>query len=298
MLADRSVPGATMPGHAAFGSMTVQHPAPARRRVDLVVVSDVHLGTRACHAEALLAYLESVEPAELVLNGDIVDLREIHRDFWPSLHGQLLRTLLALAERIPVTYITGNHDAILRSLAPLMAGRLHLADQLIREFDGERTLILHGDGIEHRMAVSRVVRRVGCWAYHSARRIERWAARAGVRLDLVAGLKATPRAALHIQRFEDSCAAEAARLGVDAIVTGHIHAPRVRDIAVGDRSIRYRNSGDWVDSRSALEFVAGAGWSLVRVDPQGRVRDHHQAATAAPAPATTLASDPDALAEA
>ncbi|MEM9992012.1 MAG: UDP-2,3-diacylglucosamine diphosphatase, partial [Bacteroidota bacterium] len=44
------------------------------RSIDMVVLSDTHLGTYGCHAKALRNYLNSIEVDTLVLNGDFIDM--------------------------------------------------------------------------------------------------------------------------------------------------------------------------------------------------------------------------------
>jgi UDP-2,3-diacylglucosamine pyrophosphatase LpxH len=230
-----------------------------------VVISDVHLGTRSCRAEALDAYLAGIAPGELILNGDIVDLREAHKRYWPAAHSAVMRRILALAESgVPVHYVTGNHDEALRRFTPFVAGGLRLVDQLERVLDGRRTLIVHGDGIEAGMPVNRLARRAGCWLYHGARGLERWIARTRLAApELVRALKSTAKVTAHIARYEEACVAAARDRGYDAIVTGHIHAANLRDIDHPGGSVRYLNSGDWCDSLTSLEYHAGA-WRLMR----------------------------------
>ena len=57
-----------------------------KRAVDLVVISDVHLGTYGCHAKELLVYLKSIKPKEVVLNGDIIDIWQFSKRYWPKSH--------------------------------------------------------------------------------------------------------------------------------------------------------------------------------------------------------------------
>jgi UDP-2,3-diacylglucosamine pyrophosphatase LpxH len=238
---------------------------PSRRAVELVVVSDVHLGTRSCKAEQLDRYLAGLEPGEVVLNGDIVDLRETHKGYWPASHAAVLRRLMAFAEAgVPVHYVTGNHDEALRRFTPFTAGAFRMVDAFERMLDGRRTWFVHGDAIEGGMPVNRLVRRVGCTLYHSVRALERWICRMGVGSpELVAALKRTRQATAHIERYEQACVAAAATRGFDAVVTGHIHAASMREFVQNGRCVRYLNSGDWVDSLTALEWHAGA-WRLVR----------------------------------
>lgn len=237
------------------------------RPVDLVVISDVHLGTRDCKAEQLDAYLADLAPKELVLNGDIVDLREAWRGYWPASHSGVMRRLMDFAERgIPVHYVTGNHDEVLRRFSPFATGHFRLCDHVERDLDGRKTWIVHGDAIEHQVPIPRLVRKAGCVLYHAARRLERLSVRCGLGdPGLVKAMKSSERASAHIARYEDACVRAARLGGFDAIVTGHIHVPNLRSVAHADGGeVLYANSGDWVDSMSALEWHGGA-WQLRRL---------------------------------
>ena len=86
-----------------------------RRDIDIAVISDVHLGTPACRAEDLLAYLKSIRPGKLVLNGDIIDMQQFDRRYWPDTHTKVVRRILKFAANgVPVFYVTGNHEHALR----------------------------------------------------------------------------------------------------------------------------------------------------------------------------------------
>ena len=274
----------------------VQTPeARARRVIDVLVLSDIHLGTGHCQARPLVAYLEGVAPRCVVLNGDILDLREMTKTYWPQSHAAILARLLGLAqEGIPVHYVTGNHDDALRAIAPLAIGRLQLHHEVVLEIGGEPVLFVHGDIIEHGIRLPQVLRRMGCWLYHSARHLDRISRACGWHgLNLVGRLQRSPRVAAHIERFEQACAGHAAARGMRTIATGHIHTPRSRVIIHGASTVTYLNSGDWVCSRSALEFCAGDGWTLRRLDEHGRVL----ADGPAPSPAPTGGEDEHGVGE-
>ena len=54
------------------------------RKVNTVVISDVHLGTYWCQAKALLYYLKSIDPQRIILNGDIIDIWQFNKRYWPK----------------------------------------------------------------------------------------------------------------------------------------------------------------------------------------------------------------------
>ena len=86
-----------------------------KRKVQLAVISDVHLGTFGCHAKELLQYLNSIEPEILILNGDIIDIWQFSKRYWPASHMMVINHLINLiSSGTKIYYITGNHDEMLR----------------------------------------------------------------------------------------------------------------------------------------------------------------------------------------
>jgi len=122
------------------------HSSHSKRNVDIVVISDVHLGTAACRATQLLAYLKSINPGKLVLNGDIIDMQQFDHRYWPASHTKVVRRILKFTTiGIPVFYVTGNHEQALRPYSSMLFdfGLLHLVDRLEWTIDGRRTLIAY-----------------------------------------------------------------------------------------------------------------------------------------------------------
>src|SRR5258708_2728879 len=103
-----------------------------KREVDLIVISDVHLGTYGCHAKELLNYLHSVQPKIVVLNGDIIDIWQFRKHYWPEKHMRVIKKITSfIAEGIPVYYLTGNHDDMLRKFSDFELGTFVLLDKLL-----------------------------------------------------------------------------------------------------------------------------------------------------------------------
>ena len=102
------------------------------RALDLLVLSDVHLGTYGCHAKELLQYLKSLEPKEVVLNGDIVDIWQFSKNYFPKAHLKVINHLLKWSSKgIKVHYITGNHDEFLRKFDGTSMGGLEIKNKLV-----------------------------------------------------------------------------------------------------------------------------------------------------------------------
>lgn len=110
-----------------------------KRNIDVVVISDVHLGTYGCHAKELLKYLKSIKPKTLILNGDIIDIWQFSKSYWPESHMKVIRKLMKfVSEGVQVHYLTGNHDEMLRKFDGMEMGTFHLQNKLILELDGKK----------------------------------------------------------------------------------------------------------------------------------------------------------------
>ena len=118
----------------------------SKRKVELVVISDVHLGTYGCHATELLNYLQSIKPDTLVLNGDIIDAWQFSKRYFPASHMQVIKQIFELLTAgTKVYYLTGNHDELLRRFSEFQIGNLVLDDKVVLNLNGEKAWIFHGD---------------------------------------------------------------------------------------------------------------------------------------------------------
>ncbi|MFZ1332046.1 MAG: UDP-2,3-diacylglucosamine diphosphatase [Flavobacteriales bacterium] len=240
-----------------------------KRSVDLVVISDLHLGTYGCRADELLNYLRSIKPKVLVLNGDIIDMWQFSKHYFPSSHMKVIKYITSLlAKGTTVHYITGNHDEMLRKFAGYQLGGLHIANKLVLELDGLRTWFFHGDVFDVTMRHSRWLAKLGGKGYDSLIVLNAMVNRAskafgGGRFSFSKRIKNGVKGALkHISDFEGTAARFASDAGYRIVVCGHIHQPALRVINVGqEEPVVYMNSGDWVENMTALEFT-GNTWSL------------------------------------
>src|ERR1044072_3707743 len=117
-----------------------------KRAVDVVVISDVHLGTYGCRAKELVAYLKSIKPNILILNGDIIDGWQFSKRYFPSSHMAVIKEVLNLMmQGAQVFYITGNHDEQLRRYTDFHLSNFTLTDKLVLEINNKMTWIFHGD---------------------------------------------------------------------------------------------------------------------------------------------------------
>ncbi|MGH7864068.1 MAG: UDP-2,3-diacylglucosamine diphosphatase [Candidatus Binataceae bacterium] len=220
-------------------------------------ISDIHLGTRGCKAEALCDFLRHNDCDLLYLVGDIVDgWRLTRRWYWPKSHNAVVNEILGKAQAgTRVVFIPGNHDATFRSYVGLCFAGIELADEVVHETaDGRMLLVLHGDRFDGVVTYARWFAHTGDWAYACALRLNDIVAVVRRRFgmpywSLSRWLKDHVKDAVaFISRFEEAVALEAQRQGVDGVVCGHIHKAQIRRMG----PILYCNDGDWVESCTAL----------------------------------------------
>jgi UDP-2,3-diacylglucosamine pyrophosphatase LpxH len=244
-----------------------------KRKVDVVVISDVHLGTYGCHAAELVSYLRSVKPGMLILNGDIIDMWQFSKNYFPKKHMQVVKEIIKMASKgIPVYYITGNHDELLRKFTGFELGNLHLCNKLLLDLDGKKAWIFHGDVFDVTMQHAKWLTRLGAIGYDALILLNACTnfimTRLGrEKISLSKKIKNSVKSAVkYINQFEDICADIAIRNQYDYVVCGHIHQPEIRTIRNNDGEVCYLNSGDWVENLTALEYHEGS-WSLYQYTP-------------------------------
>ena len=232
-----------------------------KRDVEVVVISDVHLGTQGCRAKELLNYLKSINPEILILNGDIIDMWQFKKWYWPKTHLKVVKNIIGKAARGTKTYyISGNHDELLRKFSPIKLGKLQVVDKLVLYLNGQRVLFFHGDVFDAVMKYSKFIAKLGAISYDSLILINSIINRiiklfGNRKVSLSKKIKDSVKSAVkYINKFEETAAIHALKKGYNQIVCGHIHKAEIRTINVNNESICYMNSGDWVESLTALEF--------------------------------------------
>lgn len=258
-----------------------------RRKVDLVVISDVHLGTMGCHAMELLRYLKTVAPRRLVLNGDIVDGWQFSKRYWPASHMLVLRHIIGLiAAGTEVYYLTGNHDEVLRKFSGFSLGSFIIEDKVIFDINGKKVWIFHGDVFDVTMQHSKWLARLGGKGYDYLILINRFVNYLSERLgrgkiSISKRVKNGVKSAVKfVNDFEQLAVDLAEEHGYDYVVCGHIHQPEIKVMkgSAYQKEISYLNSGDWVENLSCLEYHQNK-WSVYRYaeDPVAnavQIRNH------------------------
>lgn len=243
-----------------------------KRAVDLVVISDVHLGTYGCHAKELLRYLKSIRPREVILNGDIIDIWQFSKRYWPKSHMKVIKLLLEwISKGIKVHYITGNHDEMLRKFVGFELGSFSIENKILLELDHKKAWFFHGDVFDVTMQHSKWIAKLGAVGYDSLILLNRAVNFIAVKMghgpiSMSKKIKSGVKSAIKfINNFEKIAADIAIENGYDYVICGHIHQPEIKELKNGKGSVMYLNSGDWVENLTALEYNKGK-WKLYKFE--------------------------------
>ncbi|PUE28745.1 UDP-2,3-diacylglucosamine hydrolase [Limnohabitans sp. Jir61] len=222
-----------------------------------IFISDLHLGTPGCQADALLDFLKEHTSDYLYLVGDIIDGWQLRRRwYWPQAHNDVIQKLLRKARKgTRVIYVPGNHDEFARHFLDHHFGGIEVVDQAVHKTaDGRQLWVIHGDYFDAVVQQAKWLAYVGDYLYEFTLKLNRYLNNMRGRLglpywSLSAYLKHKVKKALnYVTDFENAVAHEAAKHGYQGVVCGHIHRAEIRDV----NGVLYCNDGDWVESRSAL----------------------------------------------
>ena len=241
-----------------------------KREVELVILSDIHLGTYGCHAEELLRYLKTIKPKKLILNGDIIDMWQFSKRYWPKSHMQVVKYITGLlTKNTKIIYLTGNHDEMLRKFSGFKLGSFHIDNKVVLRLNGKRAWVFHGDVFDVTMQYSKWLARLGAIGYDTLILINtfvNWALEKMGRgkISLSQRVKDSVKSAVKfINDFEKTAADIAIENKYDFVICGHIHHPEIKEIKTEKGKVVYLNSGDWIENLTALEFD-GSKWSIYR----------------------------------
>jgi UDP-2,3-diacylglucosamine pyrophosphatase LpxH len=233
-------------------------------RYRCVFISDTHLGTKGCRSDFLADFLSRMSCDKLFLVGDIIDGWRLRKAwYWDANHDRVVRSVLQHARRgTEVIYIPGNHDEMFRAWLPPaqdpqsfeVAGIKMRREATHVTAAGKRLLVLHGDEFDGVVRYAKFLARLGDSAYRAALSLNHWFNVMRRFLgypywSLSQWLKRQVKGAVKaIDRFETALSDDAAKRGFDGVVCGHIHHAEMRMV----NGILYCNSGDWVESCTAL----------------------------------------------
>ena len=262
---------------------------PARdKRYRAIFISDLHLGTPGCQADALLDFMRAHPSDYLYLIGDIVDGWQLRRRwYWPQSHNDVVQKLLRRARKgCRVIYVLGNHDEFARQFIGHQFGGIEVMEDAVHTTANGRSLwVTHGDYFDGVIQCAKWLAYVGDNLYEFTLKLNRHLNSARARLglpywSLSAYLKHKVKSALnYVTDFETAVASEARKRGHDGVVCGHIHRAEMRAI---DGTL-YCNDGDWVESRTALVEHHDGHLELLHFVPDGAVTGRGIASALAPA---------------
>jgi UDP-2,3-diacylglucosamine pyrophosphatase LpxH len=239
------------------------------RKLDIAVISDVHLATHASKAKILLKYLKSICPSTLVLNGDIIDSWRFTRNYFPKSHLKIIRHLLKMLENgVKIYYISGNHDEFLRRFKTIHIGSLTITDQLVLDHNGAKTWIFHGDIYDSIIHKAKWLAKLGAASYGFLTIINKFVnyfrhifGLADIVLFKKVKKKIAKKEEGGFTKFELAVCNAAQINKCTTVICGHTHDPKDTILHINSKPIRYINCGDWVEHFSAAEFFNN-DWNL------------------------------------
>ena len=245
-----------------------------KRKVEIAIISDVHLGTFGCHAKELCQYLSSIKPKILILNGDIIDIWQFRKSYFPESHQKVIKKIISLSTKgTRIYYLTGNHDELLRKFTDLNIGNLSLLNKLVLDIDGKKAWIFHGDVFDATISNAKWLAKLGGWSYDFLILFNRFLNWFLVKLkkepySLSKRIKDNVKSAVKfITNFEQICIDLAIEKKYDFVICGHIHEPKIKSVEKNKGKTTYLNSGDWIENLTALEYNCGK-WKIHKYNPE------------------------------
>jgi UDP-2,3-diacylglucosamine pyrophosphatase LpxH len=225
-------------------------------------MSDLHLGSYGCQAKEIVNYLKSISPQILILNGDVIDVWQFRKHYFPIEHIQVIKEVMSLAAKgTRVIYVTGNHDEAMRRYSDIEFGNFQLVDKVVMEINGKMCWIFHGDVFDTTTKGSaKMLAKLGSHGYNLLIRINRfmnWILQmmGKEKMSLSKNvMNRVNKAVTRINNFEQTAAEIAIEKKYDYVICGHIHEPQMRTVENKAGKVIYLNSGDWVEHLTALEF--------------------------------------------
>ncbi len=248
------------------------------RRVRALFISDVHLGMRPTRVAQFIDFLRSHDAETIYLVGDILDGWRLSKAwFWPTQYNEIVQIFLdKAAAGARIVYLPGNHDEFIREYLGTYFGDVEFVDRTIHTTaQGKTYLVMHGDQFDVVVAHAKWLAYVGDWAYRLALRVNiviNWVRRRlGLQYwSLSAWAKHKVKNAVSvIGRFEEALSLEARQSGVDGVICGHIHHADMHNRL----GIHYINTGDWVESCTAVAEEFDGQFELIQWTEMAAVRE-------------------------
>ena len=237
-----------------------------------VVLSDIHVGSEHSKFKEAITFLKSVNCATLILNGDIIDGWKLKKSGvkWKKSYTDFLKVLMKQMNKndSEIVYVRGNHDDFLDQVAPFRFAQISIVKDYVYESFGKRYFVLHGDIFDTITANMRWLAKLGDVGYSILLWINKHynhyrLKRGKGYYSLAQIIKQKVKTAVsYISDFEKELVTLARNLHFDGIICGHIHHP-ANTFYDG---IHYLNSGDWVESLSALVQKTDGTWEIIHYE--------------------------------
>ena len=239
-----------------------------KRNLDILVISDLHLGTYGSEADEVLAYLNTINANKIVINGDFVDIMLFNKRFWPSSHMKVIKYFLDLiSQGKEIYYVTGNHDELMRKFLNFKIQNFKIVNQIVLDTDEGKVWIFHGDVFDFSIQTQWLTKLAG-FLYDYMIIFNSWINKKIMRplgrkrLNFSKTIKSNVKTAVqYFANFEMKAAEVAQKNGYKYVVCGHIHTPKIESFNINGEEVIYMNSGDWLESLSSLEY-ADNKWSI------------------------------------
>lgn len=232
-----------------------------------IVLSDIHLGSKWSRSSEVLKFLKKNSCETLILCGDIIDGWSIlrgRRIKWRRRHTNVMKYILSLQENTKIIYIRGNHDDFLDRIMPLSFANMSIVKEYIHESFGKRFYVVHGDGFDSITTNWKWIAKLGDVGYsillhlnsiYNKRRSERNLTYKSISKIIKQKVKSSVS---YIDDYENYLVDVAKNNGCDGVICGHIHHPEKKYIG----NLLYLNSGDWIESLSALTEESDGSWNI------------------------------------
>lgn len=252
-----------------------------KRKLDIAVISDVHLGTFGCRATELTNYLKTINPKVLILNGDIIDIWQFNKRYFPKPHLKVIKQIMSfITSGTKVYYITGNHDETLRKFRGFTLENFQIVNKVVLDIDGKKGWFFHGDVFDVTMQHSKWLAKLGGIGYDTLILLNtavNWISEnlGYGRLSFSKKIKNTVKSAVKfINNFETTASDIAISEGYDYVVCGHIHQPEIKEIQNENGKTLYLNSGDWIENLTALEYK-NHSWKLYEYEKDEWIKNNN-----------------------
>ena len=241
-----------------------------RTRYRTVVLSDIHLGSEFSKVAEVSDFLSRIDCEKLIFNGDTIDGWQLQKDdnaFWGAEHSRFFRIIMKMVEKhgTEVYFLRGNHDDFLDKIIPMAMGKLSILKDMILESGGLRYFVTHGDVFDSITSNMKWMAKLGDVMYNLLlkinvmyNRLQSWRGKPYYSFSQAIKNK-VKKAVSNASDFDKMLTDMARTKGCQGVICGHIHRPEDRMID----GIRYLNSGDWVETMSALAEDWSGGWKIL-----------------------------------